>query len=502
MLDTQQQFAGILRAVEPGIYWLRTKEEQRVKTFIRQVVASRTRANLFKWTVTQGMQRFNRRERRFSKSSSAVTKNPLGALNWCANQSDRSVVVFSDLATWLDDPMTLRSLKDLMETNKNCCIATIDIAAPPPQLPNVPVYDWPAPSFEEMGTVLRRCERRLSRGAKEKLNDEDFRDQVLSALMGLTLEEAESALMRSRADVGEFDVKLLLAEKKKLIKGSGLDWYEPEVSGLDEVGGLDALKDYFVERRSGFTQEAKDYGIPPPKGVLLLGVQGCGKSLTAKCVAETWQLPLLRMDVGSLFSKWVGESESKMRQALTTVEVVAPCILWLDEIEKAFASSGGESDGGTSKRMFGTFLTWMQEHKAGIFLIGTSNDISQLPAEFCRAGRWDDIWFIDLPNKKERVEIANVMKRKYDKCKRVNVTKVAENSEEYTGAEIEAAFVDSLFPAFSDGKRLVKTSDVLTALKSRVPLSAMMKEKVSFLRNWAKGRARLATSTVKASDAG
>ena len=207
----------------------------------------------------------------------------------------------------------------------------------------------------------------------------------------------------------------------------------------------------------------------------------------------TWKLPLLRLDVGSLFSKFVGDSEQKVRKALATAEAVAPCVLWIDEIEKAFGGQGGESDGGTSSRVFGTFLSWMQERKPGVFIIATSNDISKLPAEFLRAGRWDELWFVNLPTKRERVEISEVMKRKFKNCSQVDSAQVAQASQDYTGAEIEQAFVDSLYVAF-DASRVVSTADVVKALGERIPLIKTQSEKLSKLREWAKGRARQASS--------
>jgi SpoVK/Ycf46/Vps4 family AAA+-type ATPase len=266
------------------------------------------------------------------------------------------------------------------------------------------------------------------------------------------------------------------------------------------VGGLDALKAWLMTRITAFSAKAREYGLPWPKGMLVLGIPGCGKSLLAKCVATAWDLPLLRLDIGALFGKYIGDSEGRTRKALQTAEAVAPCILWVDEIEKGLSGlGGGDSDGGTTSRVFGTFLTWMQERKEGVFIIATSNDISKLPPELLRSGRWDDIWFVDLPTYEEREAIAKVMSNRYSAASSVDVSKIADASDTCTGAEIEQAFIDAMYNAFSDDSRPVKTSDICQALKERVPLSVTMKEKLDGLRTWAKGRARQATVQTKAS---
>ena len=216
-------------------------------------------------------------------------------------------------------------------------------------------------------------------------------------------------------------------------------------------------------------------------------------------MATAWGVPLLKMDVGALFSKWVGESEGKIRQALATAEAVAPCVLWVDEIEKAFASSG-EGDGGTSARVFGTFLTWMQDRKPGVFVVATANDVLKLPAEFLRAGRWDELWFVDLPTLEERTKISEVVAAKYPACRAVAASDVAATTDEYTGAEIEQAYIDAMYRAFDDNGRPVSTNDVVYAAKTRIPLSKTMSEKIEALRKWAAGRARMASRAAQKSE--
>jgi SpoVK/Ycf46/Vps4 family AAA+-type ATPase len=332
--------------------------------------------------------------------------------------------------------------------------------------------------------------------AKEHIAENDHRNKVVQAMLGLTTEAAANALSRSQAMSGVYDPLIISKEKERVVRGSGLEWYEPDPRGMEGVGGIDILKNWLTERKSAFTAEARLWGLPAPKGTVLLGVPGGGKSLTCKCIATAWSLPLLRMDIGSLFSKYVGESEGKIRQALQTAEAVAPCILWLDEIEKAMGQGGGESDGGTSQRVFGTFLTWMQERKPGVFIIATANDLRPFETnpEFLRAGRWDDIWFVDLPTTRERVHIAEIMRFKFDHCETVDSMAVSLASSGYTGAEIEGAFNDAMYNAFTDGMREVLTSDITGALAKRVPLSKTMGEKIEKLRTWAKGRARMASS--------
>ncbi|OYT75045.1 MAG: ATPase, partial [Armatimonadetes bacterium JP3_11] len=265
-------------------------------------------------------------------------------------------------------------------------------------------------------------------------------------------------------------------------------------------GGLDLLKEWLRKRRASLSREAREFGLPAPKGVLLLGVQGTGKSLSAKAIANLWGLPMLRLDVGRVFGSLVGASEANMRAAIRTAEAVAPCILWIDELEKGFAGvqGSGVSDSGTTARVFATFLTWMQDKRAPVFVVATANDVSQLPPELLRKGRFDEIFFIDLPTLPEREQIfaIHLRKRKRDPAQ-YDLKTLARATEGFSGAEIEQVVIAGLFTAFDAGRELT-TEDMLDEVRHTVPLSVMMREEIEELRTWAQLRTRPASSPPNA----
>lgn len=492
-MNDAERLAIAMRA-KVGLLWIQSPEEIRCEKQAIEV-ASSLGYKVWTWTATQGV-----RDVENPQLVRVETRDPATALETLLKADGRVVGIFFDLGSWLNDPLTLRTAKDVhraltrLDRDKAKQVIVVDQSPPPSGLVGTTVIEWAMPDRQTLEQVLDAFCEWAPEKAVAKVRENDNRNKIVGALQGLTTEAAASALSKSLASQGTFDPALISVEKERLVRGSGLEWYEPDPRGLDGVGGLDALKRWLVERRSGFTAAAREYGLPAPKGVVLLGIPGGGKSLTAKCVAAAWNLPLLRMDVGALFGKFVGESESKIRQALKTAEAVAPCILWLDEIEKAFSGGGGETDGGTSQRVFGTFLTWMQERKEGVFVIATSNDISKLPPEFLRAGRWDDIWFVDLPTESEREQIVEVMKRRFKNCGAIDARAIAAETSKNTGSEIEQAFIESMFTAFSDGGREVRTEDVTEAIKNRIPLAVTMDKKIEDLRAWAKGRARMAST--------
>lgn len=267
---------------------------------------------------------------------------------------------------------------------------------------------------------------------------------------------------------------------------------------MDSIGGLDALKDWLVKRSQAFSQEAIAYRLPSPKGLLILGIAGTGKSLTAKATAKVFGLPLLKLDAGRIFGGLVGQSEGNIRSVIQTAEAIAPCVLWIDEIEKGFngSKSSGSTDGGTSSRVFGTFLSWMQERKSAVFVVATANDVSQLPPEMLRKGRFDEIFFVDLPNAQEREAIWTIQIRKFGrKPDDFDLQQLAKITEGLTGSEIESVFADALFLAFEHREEPTDLS-IATVLNDFVPLSKLMAEQIAGLRKWTQGRARLATTPV------
>ena len=329
--------------------------------------------------------------------------------------------------------------------------------------------------------------------------DGDGRGRLLQAAMGLTLGEAENVfakiIVQGERLTGE-DVNEVFAEKQQIIRKSGLLEYYAANEDFSNVGGLAVLKDWLNKRAVAFTDEARAFGLPAPKGILLLGVQGCGKSLCAKAVSRLWQLPLLRFDMGRMFGSLVGSSEENVRQAIAVAESVAPAVLWVDEIDKAFvgSQSSGATDGGTTARVFGTFLTWLSEKSAPVFVVATANDVSQLPPELLRKGRLDEIFYVDLPIDEEREEIFRIhlAKRGRDP-KNFDLPKLVEAGKDFSGAEIEEAIISALYDAFY-AKQELATAHVLTALGQTVPMAKTMSEKVSAQRAWAAGRARNAST--------
>jgi len=306
--------------------------------------------------------------------------------------------------------------------------------------------------------------------------------------------EAENALALSVVETGNVNPGIVAREKGNSLKKSGVLEIIENRETLDDIGGLDALKTWLLKRRDAFSARAREYGLPSPKGLLMVGIPGCGKSLTAKAAANALGRPLLKLDAGRLFGGLVGESEGNLRSAIAVAEAVAPCVLWIDEIEKGFSHNGSASDGGTSARVFGSFLSWMQEKQKPVFIVATANDVTALPPEFLRKGRWDELFAIDLPNVRERKAIWAIQIRRHGRKPADYETGVlAANSSGFTGAEVEAAFTAAMFEAF-EKDREPTMSDIMAALSETVPLSQLMSDQIQSMRKWAKGRARPATT--------
>ena len=355
----------------------------------------------------------------------------------------------------------------------------------------VQILELPLPGREDIKTIMKAVKSQF------KLDDNDYEesDRLIDAALGLSTPEAWTAFSYAiieRSRLTDTEIPLIVSEKEQVIKKRGhLEFYQPE-QNLEDIGGLNRLKDWLRRREYGFTEEARKFGLESPRGILLLGLPGTGKSLAAKAVASAWQLPLLRLDMGRVFGGIVGQSEENIRSALNTAETLAPCILWIDEIEKGMSGlqSSGATDGGTTSRVLGTFLTWMQEKTAPVFVVATANNIAQLPPELLRKGRVDEIFFVDLPNKNERREILKIhlQRRKRQAFSDKDMDKLAAESRGFTGAEIEEAVKEAMYRAF-DSNHDLKTEDVLSAINETTPLSQTMSEVIKNTREWAKGRA-------------
>jgi SpoVK/Ycf46/Vps4 family AAA+-type ATPase len=368
---------------------------------------------------------------------------------------------------------------------------------------DVSVVDFGLPGRDEIAELLDRTvvEVNKNAGLDIKLSDQ-ARGALVNAALGLTINEAENVFAKTLVKTGglaEQDVPIILSEKEQIIRKSGMLEYYRATEAFENVGGMADLKEWLRKRNTAFSDEARKFGLPAPKGVLLIGIQGCGKSLCAKAVASLWRVPLLRLDLGRVFASLVGSSEENVRQAIRIAESVAPAILWIDEIEKAFAGtqSSSFSDAGTTSRVFGTFITWLQEKTEPVFVIATANNISQLPPELLRKGRFDEIFFVDLPDRSERQEILriHIAKRGRNPAD-FDLKKLADACDGFSGAEIEEAVVSALFDVF-DKREELSADSVLASLQATVPLSRTMKEEIDGLREWAGDRARPARSTAQ-----
>jgi len=381
---------------------------------------------------------------------------------------------------------------------------SVVLSQPVPLLPvelekDVQVMEMPLPSTDDLKKIMLQAKQRY------RLDERDCQDSpaLLEAALGLSTSEAQLAFSKAASEfkrLSESEISFIVKEKEQVIRKSGhLEYFHPK-STLDDIGGLDNLKTWLNRRRQAFTQDAREFGLETPRGVLLLGLPGTGKSLAAKAVANAWQLPLLRLDMGKIYGGIVGQSEANIRSALQTAEALAPSILWVDEIEKGLSGmqSSGATDGGTTSRVLGTFLTWMQEKEKPVFVVATANHIAQLPPELLRKGRVDEIFFVDLPVQCDRKEILSIHLKRRDRLddfSLVELEELAEVSKGFTGAELEEAVKEAMFLAFDEGHQLGK-SDILQAIHATAPLSQTMGEMISNTRKWAKGRA-VAASTAE-----
>lgn len=498
----EKEIEVLLRARYPIIYVV-SWEESRVLEVVNDI-GKRTGKKLYEWSCSSGIVPFGMGIQTTSKMNNSGTKDPLVALNSVVEQNEPAVYVFKDFHPFLgkNNFAVVRKLRDIANTLKSS-YKTVVLVSPfldlPPDLEkDVTVVDFFLPDLQELGLLLDRIIDEVRDNPKITIDlDDGAREEILKAALGLTLAEAENVFAKALVADGRLDrshVASIFVEKRQIIRKSGLlDYCEPEVN-FEGVGGLESLKDWLVRRKQAFSDKAKEFGLPPPRGVLLLGVQGCGKSLCAKAVSALWQLPLLRLDMGRLFGSLVGASEGNIRRAISVAESVAPCVLWVDEIDKAFGGSTGSStDSGVSQRVLATFLTWMAEKSSQVFVVATANNIKLLPPEMLRKGRFDDIFFVDLPDHQERQDIFKIhlLRRGWDPSG-LSLENLAGRSEGFSGAEIEQAVVSALFDAFYEQRSLCE-GDMAKALAETVPLSKTMEEEVTRLREWCMTRARHAS---------
>ncbi len=496
-----QELDVLVRARYSLVYLL-TSEEKRVEAILADLAESHGKP-LHGWSVTKGFRRLGG-----SRSGPSLdgARDPVAAIAAIEKLSEPALVVLQDFHPYLQDPAVVRALRELAHSLK-ATFTTVVLLSPtlviPPELEKeISVLDVPLPGYRDLLQLLKEIAGVVRQGNRARIDlTKDEADQIIKAALGLTLSEAENAFAKAIAADGRLsrdDVDRVLEEKRQVIRKSGLLEYHPTDERLANVGGLDALKLWLVRRGAAFSEAARKFGLPEPKGLLLLGVQGCGKSLTAKAIAAQWTLPLLRLDMGRIFSGLVGSSEENLRRAIAVAESVAPVVLWIDEIEKGLAGvhSSGFSDGGVTARVMAGLLTWLQEKTAPVFVVATANRIEHLPPELLRKGRFDDIFFIDLPALAERRDIfrIHVQKRHRDPA-HYDLDALARASEGFSGAEIEQAVVSALYDAFAEGKELSQPH-LEGAIASSCPLSSTMREEISRLRDWSRTRTRPASAAA------
>lgn len=496
MDKTTSDLNALIRA-RNTLLWVVTREEARVEACIKEAAMAAKYRTLF-WDVATGVT-----DEQGAKIDGSQTA-PLQALGRVRDAQEQTVFVLRDLHKWMD-PVTLRTIRSVaralqaQDISKTMIILTPSSEIPPELTGSAIVVDWPLPTRDDIADLLKLVIESQADDHPARKLKALVREAAVDAAMGLMLEEAGACYAKSLAMTKTIDPSLVSQEKKRVIaREKVLTWYDPDSRGLDAIGGLGLLKEWLVVRAVAFTKKARTYGLPVPKGVLLIGVPGCGKSLTAKAVAAAYGKPLLRLDMGALRSKWVGESEANIRKALQTAEIIAPCVLWIDEIEKAMAGAGGggASDGGVSTDALGTVLTWMQERKTPVFVIATANDVSSLPPELLRKGRWDEMFFIDLPNQQERIEVLAANLKLFNiAAEGIKLSSVAAACNQFSGAEIAALVPDAMFIAFNDSERGITTRDLLDVSAKTVPLAKSSAEKIGELRLWARDRTRPASMT-------
>jgi SpoVK/Ycf46/Vps4 family AAA+-type ATPase len=498
-IDLKDDLRYYLKAGFPALY-IQSHEEDRV---IEQVVAAAKEVGngreVFMWTVTKGWVQYMGEGK--TKLTNETTE-PRAAIEIILKMKEDAAYVMKDFHDWIEEPTLKRAIRDIVPqlkaTGKTLVIVASRVVIPTELEKEITLVTLDLPNIEQLSKIFDDVVSTVGE-AKAKVEN---KDKMLEAAKGLSAFEAEQTYafaLAKHSNLSNDAIATVMREKAGIIKKTGiLEFYEPDAK-MQDVGGLAALKGWLNKRKRAFTPEARKYGLVEPKGLLMVGVQGCGKSLTAKAVAADFMLPLLRLDVGRVFGALVGQSEENMRKALSIAEAVAPCVVWLDELEKGLSglASSGQTDSGVTARVFGTLLTWMSEKKAPVYIVATCNDISALPAEMIRKGRFDEIFFVDLPTQTERAEIFEIhlRKRKRDP-KKFNVGKLAMTADQFSGAEIEEAINSAMFDAFDDDKE-VTNEHVVRSIETSPPLAMTAPEKIKKTREEAlKNKWRRATEVI------
>ena len=474
-----------------GLLHIDTEEEERALSLLHHV-SDRISVPLFTWTRIKGLTRVDLRGSIFE------TKEPGKAMAHVAAADIPAIYHFHRIGSHLENDEVFRAhlkaaSKKLEELEGAIVLTGSEIVFPPDIDPMVATIVLPRPGEEEYRDLLSNLIRDLSHRQYVEVNlSREEMAGLLRHLSGLTLLEAEKILTKAIIEDHRLtaeDIGHVIEAKKAVVEREGLLEYYPVEQTLADIADLANLKGWLAKRKNVVSNPVKagEFGLSFPRGVLLLGVPGCGKSLSAKAVAKEWGLPLLKFDTSNLYNKYIGESEKNFKRAIRAAERMAPVVLWIDELEKAFAA-GGTEDGGVSQRILGSFLSWMQDRKGEVFIVATANDIERLPPEFLRKGRFDEIFFVDLPERDTRREIFRIhLENRGQPGADFDLNGLAEETEGFSGSEIEEVVVSGLYTAFSDGKKL-STADLQAEVEGTVPLSVTMGEKVEALRSWANGR--------------
>ncbi len=488
----QERLEALVRAGHPCI-WIVTHEEPYALDLVK-ATALQSGRNLLVWSATRGIAAGPLEDARPMDK----TEHPAAALYHFAHQAKGPAIFATlDLVDHLGEPRTLRALRDAIRkaSDNGNCLVMLDHRDDLPEAVQIEAtrLELALPDEKQLERIIRDTLKRQHRlkPVQVDLNRSDLQT-IIRNLSGLNRTQAEQIILDCVSEDRTFnagDINSVLARKRQRLHRDGLLEYVESPLDLSAIGGLRTLKKWLLNRRNSLSDEARRFGIPPPRGILLLGVQGAGKSLCAKATAAAWQRPLLRLDPGVLYDRYIGESEGRLRSALRQAESMAPNILWIDEIEKGFASAASRSvDGGLSQRMFATFLTWLQEHVAPVFTLATANDVQALPPELLRKGRFDEIFFVDLPGEEVRREIFAIHLRQRGRDPaHFDLESMAAASDGFSGAEIETAIISALHGAFAEAREL-DTQRVLDAVSESPPLSVTMAEQVHALREWARGR--------------
>jgi SpoVK/Ycf46/Vps4 family AAA+-type ATPase len=468
---------------------IESREENRIIGLFERVITRLTRP-FYRWSVTEGLKRMD-----VDKPAQLHNNKPLELLTQIKMTRQAGVYLLLDFHPFLEEPVNIRLLKDIAQQHVDVPHTLVFISHEvnlPAELDHYCVpYEMALPGVGKIEEIIRKEARAWSRLNQDLriVVDKDLLQQLINSVSGLPVDDVSRLIRSAIRDDGVLthsDLAEITQAKFKLLNLSGVLSFEYDMARFAEVGGLKNLKKWLAMRKEIFATSESAPGLDPPKGMLLLGVQGCGKSLAAKAVAGNWGVPLLRLDFGTLYNKYHGETEKNLRESLKTAEVMAPCVLWIDEIEKGI--SLGDNDGGVSRRILGTLLTWMAEKKQNVFIVATANDIHALPPELLRKGRFDEIFFVDLPDAETRELIFRIhLEKRAQDPKEFNLKSLAEKSHGFSGSEIEQAVVSSLYRAYA-GKEKLSDTEIIRELEMTKPLSVVMAEQIAALREWAGDR--------------